>query len=459
LSDLLGGPAFRTIRLKMLKGSVRLDEIGNGHMDNILITDQVRLMDDPERTPARSLILNLKGGTTNHIYHLNHCSAELTATNAFNGRSSFSVAGKIDLSRPAVLSGQLKISSKSIDVTALQSMIKKFRRTKPSPVRFAPATPRAMFQNFQWDLDVKQLRWFDLTATDVVGAIVLDDRKVSLKPLEMKLFDGSVMADGWIVPNGNLTRFDLQLSSKHLPLTPIARRIDPALDKNIDWGKLTLRTHVKADALSGDKLRQTLSIRGIDGKAGNLEIHSAKFGWKKKGEASGKLNVFSIMGIPLLPLHQLSGGIITELGTFNLNELDETHIEDISLELNIEKSIVRNRLSAKGPLIGYKTAGHFTLSSEWRESQLQQPLQVNLLGRLAKKLEITGGLLIDENKHYPINITASLGGPLAQPKFDLSELSKFKLGRLRILGKPAELIERVIDLPGDLFNKFRGVFD
>ncbi len=459
LSDLLGGPAFRTIRVKLLKGSLRLDETGNGHMDNTLITDQVRLMDDPERAPGRSLILNLKGGATNHVYHLNHCSAELTATNAFNGRSSFTVAGKIDLCRPAVLSGQLKISSKSIDVTALQALIKKFRRAKPSPVRSVPASPRAVFLNFQWDLDVKQLRWFDLTATDVVGAIVLDGRKVHLKPLEMKLFGGSVMADGWIVPNGNSTRIDLQLSSEHLPLTPLARRINPALDRNIDWGKLTLHTHVKADALSGDKLRQTLSIRGIDGKVANLEIHSAKFGWKKKDKASGKLNFFSIMGIPLLPLDQLSGGIITEFGTLNLNELDETYIEDIILELNIEKSIIRNRLSAKGPLIGYKTEGRLTLSSEWRESQLQQPLKVNLLGRLAKKLEITGGLLIDENKHYPINITASLGGPLVQPKSDLTELSKFKLGSLRILGKPAELIERVIDLPGHLFNKIRGVFD
>ena len=79
---------------------------------------------------------------------------------------------------------------------------------------------------------------------------------------------------------------------------------------------------------------------------------------------------------------------------------------------------------------------------------------------MVKKLKITGGLLIDENKHYPINITASLGGTPAQPKPDLDDLlGKIKLGTLRIFGKPGELFEEAIDLPGHLFNGFRGLFD
>ena len=108
-------------------------------------------------------------------------------------------------------------------------------------------------------------------------------------------------------------------------------------------------------------------------------------------------------------------------------------------------------------MIGFKTEGTFELTPDWRDTRLQQSLEVLLVGRLAKKLNITGGILIDKDELYPINITASLEGTLAKPKSNLNGFSKFGLGTMRILGKPAEAIETILDLPGGILRGF-GLF-
>jgi len=306
-------------------------------------------------------------------------------------------------------------------------------------------------------LDVKQIHWRDLNATAVRGEVQLDGPAVKLEPVEMLLQGAPVMVDGWILPSGNATKFNLQLSSERLPLTPIARHFDPALNPKFDFGELTLHSHVRVDALSGETFSRTLSIRGIDGESANLMLRSAILGRIKKAPANGQpdptllspvFDVLGAIGIPLGPVDQLAGGLSESLsGTFRIKELDGAHFSELELDLLIENTIGHNRLSAQGPLIGFKTEGDFRLAPNWGDTRLQQPLEVSLVGRLEKKLRITGGILIDNDKHYPLNITASLEGTLAKPKPNLTDLSKFGLGTLRILGKPAEFIESLPNLP------------
>ena len=389
--------------------------------------------------------------TTNRVFQIKQFTANLPATKKAANQATLN--GTLDLSHPRAPTGKVILKSDALDITPLTALLVDGKKTKPAAG--TQSSKRFAFRQFKVGLDVKQIHWRDLNATAVRGEVQLDGPMIKLEPVEMLLQGAPAMVDGWIEPRGNATKFNLQLSCEDLPLTPIARHFNPALGPEVDWGELTLHTHVKADALSGEVFRRTLSIHGIEGEAENLVIHSAVFGRKTKSEDSDALNVFSIIGIPLIPVDLLSSGIISDFGAFKMKELNEAYISDLTLDLSIEKSIGHNRLSAQGPLIGFKTEGTFRLAPSWRDTRLQQSLEVLLVGRLAKKLNITGGILIDKDKHYPINITASLEGTLAKPKSNLNGFSKFGLGTMRILGKPAEAIETILGLPGGLL---RGLF-
>ena len=287
VSDLLGGPAFRTVRIKMFKGSIRLNETGGGHIRASLQMDRVRLMTDPERAPARALLLDLKGGVTNHVYHLNQCSATLTATNAFAGQFSFNVTGTLDFSRPNDPSGHLKIKSKSLDITALEGMFEQFSKPKLAappvvPIPIVPAVTRSVFHNFQWDFDVKQLHWFGLTGTNVLGSIVRDGRKVHLKPLEMKLFGAPVMAEGWYEPQGNRTRYAMNFSCEQLSLNQLNDYFK--IKRTHNYGLLNARFHVAANALNGPEFKKSFLLRGIENGPAYLTTTKAHWAFFRDGK-------------------------------------------------------------------------------------------------------------------------------------------------------------------------------
>jgi hypothetical protein len=460
----LPGQRLQAGTLTVKKSELRLAEKGAGRFKgSVTFKDFALAAKDPKEpaTPLDASLVIDAIATTNRVFHIRQFTANLPATQKAANQATLS--GTLDLSQPRAPTGKVILQSDALDITSLTALLMGGGKSKPtagtkSPHRFA-------FRQFKVGLDVKQIHWRDLNATAVRGEVQLDGPVVKLEPVEMLLQGAPVMVDGWISPDGNATKFNLQLSCERLPLTPIARHFDPALNPRFDFGELTLHSHVRADALTGEGFSRTLSIRGIDGESANLILRSAILGRKKKAPPNGQpdptllspvFDVLGAIGIPLGPVDQLAGGLSESLfGTFKIKELDGAHYSELELDLLIENTIGYNRLSAQGPLIGFKTEGDFRLAPNWRDTRLQQSLEVLLVGRLAKKLNITGGILIDNDKHYPINIRASLEGTLAKPKPNLAGFSKFGLGTMRILGKPAEAIERILGLPGGLL---RGLF-
>jgi hypothetical protein len=457
LSDLLGGPDFRSIRLKMLKGSVRLDESGGGHVETILQADRVRLKSDPERAPARALFLNLKGGVTNHIYHLNECSASLTATNAFSGQSNFNLAGTLDFSRPADPAGHLKVTSKSLDITALEKMFVQFRRAKPAAaptIPIAPAASRSVFHNFQWDFDVKQMHWFGLTATNVLGTIVRDGREVHLKPLQMHLFGAPVMAEGWYVPQGNRTRYAMNISCEQLPLNQLNDYFK--IKRTHNYGLLDARFQVAANALNGPEFQKSFLLRGIDDGRASFTTTKAHWAFFRDGKmpkpnlipstVNSIVNFIPGLSLPMDGLSSALGNIASLLGD---KELGTSHLDYGHLLVSVKNGIIHHDFTVAGPLVQANIRGDFQLAEKWGKSLINEKLTIEFAKDLANKYSLIP-IVFPKEKFIKTPHCLSISGPLDDVSFKPNEFGLSLMAGRKLTGLPGGLFRK---LPIPLLNK------
>lgn len=460
VSDLLGGPAFQTIRVKMLKGLVRIDGAGSGQVDALLHLDRVRLTGDPERAPARALLLNFKGGVTNHVYHFDNCAATLTATNAFTGESSLKVAGRLDFSRRANPSGHLKVKSKSLDITALEGMFEQFSKPKPAAFPVAPIAPtapavtRSVFHNFQWDFDVKQMHWFGLTGTNVLGSIVLDGDEVHLKPLEMKLFGTPVMAEGWFIPQGNRTRYAMNISCEQLPLNQLNDYFK--IKRAHNYGLLDARFHVAANALSGPEFQKSFLLRGIDNGPAHFTTTKAHWAFFRDGKMpkpnvipSAVTSIIQIVPGLSLPMNQVSGALGNIASLLGDKELGASHLDQGELEISVSKGLISHDFTVAGPLVRANIQGEFKLANHWDKSLINETLTIEFATNLANKYS-PAAFVFPNNKFVKIPPCLSISGPLNDIVFKPNELGLSLMVGRQLTATPGRLFRK---LPIPLLNK------
>jgi hypothetical protein len=441
----------------MLKGSVRLDESGGGHVETILQADRVRLMSDPERAPARALFLNLKGSVTNHIYHLNECSASLTATNAFSGQSNFNLAGTLDFSRPADPAGHLKVTSKSLDITALEKMFVQFRRAKPAAAPTAPIAPavsRSVFHNFQWDFDVKQMHWFGLTGTNVLGTIVRDGRKVRLEPLEMKLFGASVMAEGWYVPQGNRTGYAMNFSCDQLPLNELNDYFK--IKRTHNYGLLDARFQVAANALSGPEFQRSFLLRGIEYGRAHFTTTKAHWAFFRDGKMprpnvipSSVSSIVQIIPGLSLPMEGVSGALGSIALLLGDKELEASHLDQGQLLVSVKNGVISHDFTVAGPLVQANIEGEIHLANHWLDSLIKEKVHIEFAPKFANKYSPTG-VVFPKKKFVKIPHCLAISGPLRNWGFQPNTIGLALLKGGELTAAPGRLFHK---LPIPLLNK------
>ena len=172
------------------------------------------------------------------------------------------------------------------------------------------------------------------------------------------------------------------------------------------------------------------------------------------------LEPLGAIGLPVGALNGVAGGVVGLLSeVFAFEDLKAAFISDLNLKLQVKQGAANYDLKARGHLIGFDSTGQFRLAPNWRESSLQQSIDLLLVGRLAKLMKLTGGLLLDDNQYYPILKNGKLVGTLKQPELvdKLEFLQKLKLGGYRVLGEPARMIDSLLHLQNpvpDAINPF-----
>jgi len=383
------------------------------------------------------------------------------------------VMGRLNLTQPSAVTGKLLLNAEALDVTRLMDVLLAEGGKPPAaaaPITAPKVSAKSRFAGLTVGLDIKKLYWRDLNATAVRGEVVLDAGTVKLDSVEMNLLGAGTMAEGWIVPRGRGgrdTAFSLTLNTLRLPLTPLMRHFHPNL--KFELGEATLRTHAQADAITGPAFSRSLQIRGIDEEIASLTITGAKLGRKPAdpeqpapAKPAGILNIFGSLGtigMPLETLDGMAGDVVGMLGNvFAIGELKDAFISDVDLKLQVKQGITNYDLTARGHLIGFDSTGAFRLAPNWRDSGLKQSIDIHLIGRLAKRLNLVGGFGVEDDLYYSVLKDSTVLGTLRDPKLDELGLGqKYKLGTLRVLSEPARMIDSLLHLQNpvpDAINPF-----
>ena len=380
------------------------------------------------------------------------------------------VMGRLNLTQPSAVTGKLLLNAEALDVTRLMDVLLAEGGKPPAaaaPITAPKVSAKSRFAGLTVGLDVKKLYWRDLNATAVRGEVVLNAGAVKLDPVEMNLLGAGTMAEGWIVPRGRDTAFSLTLNTLRLPLTPLMRHFHPNL--KFELGEATLRTYAQADAITGPAFSRSLQIRGIDEEIASLTITGAKLGRKPAdpeqpapAKPAGILNIFGSLGtigMPLETLDGMAGDVVGMLGNvFAVGELKDAFISDVDLKLQVKQGITNYDLTARGHLIGFDSTGAFRLAPNWRDSGLKQSIDIHLIGRLVKRLNLVGGFGVKDDLYYSVLKDSTVLGTLRDPKLDELGLGqKYKLGTLRVLSEPARMIDSLLHLQNpvpDAINPF-----
>jgi len=245
-------------RLRVNESELRLDPKGNGHFKGNIKFSGFTLPSDQlnEKPTPLDASFVIDAGVTNNVFGIKRFTANLPRT--AKAENVGTISGQIDLTNLHAPTGRIQLKSDALDITPLVAFLKSTKApvkeqaaAKPaSTPTLTPADPRPdvleqqtvpinrfSFRQFTVELDVKQIHWRDLNATEVRGEILLDGGEYLFRPLELKLLGAPLMLEGhyWPQPNAR-TKYGLNFSCEQLPITPLVRHFK-STDRH-RWGLL-----------------------------------------------------------------------------------------------------------------------------------------------------------------------------------------------------------------------------
>ena len=330
------------------------------------------------------------------------------------------ISGQIDLTNLHAPTGRIQLKSDALDITPLVAFLKSTKApdkgqaaAKPaSTPTLTPADPRPdvleqqtvpinrfSFRQFTVELDVKQIHWRDLNATEVRGEILLDGGEYLFRPLELKLLGAPLMLEGryWPQPNGR-TRYGLNFSCEQLPITPLVRHFNSA-DRH-RWGLLSANLHASARATRGSDFQNSFMMRGIDQEVPAwLFVSKANWGFKEDD--------FLVQLIA---------------STLRVPELLDSNFNTARLNLRADKGKAEYDLEVGGPLMRARIVGESDLAEDWLDSIVKEDVKITLAPNLARRFQ-PAGIIFQGDDYLSLPTFISLNGPVRRPAVIIDQLA------------------------------------
>jgi hypothetical protein len=427
-------------RLTVNESELQLDSKGNGHFKgNIEFSGFAFPSSESGGEPVRldsSFIID--AGATNHVFSIKRFTANLPPT--AKAKNEGTISGHVDLSNPSAPSGRIQLKSDALDITPLVALLKPAKvqtkgKTAPKPASTPtpPATglspvprddqqlssDRFSFHQFSADLDVKQIHWRDLNATDVKGEIVFDGKEYTFRPLQLKLLDAPLMLEGSYLPQSDgRTRYALNISCEKLPISPLVRHFNA--DDRRQWGLLSANLHARTLATQGSDFQRSFKIRGIDQESPAwMFVTGAHWGFREDD--------FLVRFIA---------------SALRVPELLDSKFDTARLNLTADKGKALYDLEAGGPLIRTRVEGTSDLAEDWLDSIVQEDVEIALAPKLAREFK-PAGINFKGDNFMQLPTFLSLNGPVRRPDVDVNEFAVGHILLLGISGLPGNILRNI----------------
>ncbi len=413
---------------------------GQFGITNLLITDPEGKL---PKTPL-SLGLQLDAGMTAKVLRLGQL--QLTWYNQA-GRTQILLGGKVDMTKPDAIAGDLQISSDAIELTPLYDLMSSPAKTSttktaasPRPTTTPviagnsadtePAPVKLPFQQFTVDATIKQLTLHEVAIRDFHTTLLLDGGHLNLKPFEFALNEAPVSATADVNLEVPGYEYALTFSADHVPMEPVVNTFVPAEHGHVR-GDLIAKADIRGAGVTGRSLKQNL--------AGQITVSTdkAEIDVVPKGVSSFLVPIAFLLQQPTLtnsPIVYLNAGIQTGGGIIKVSQLD---LNSRAFALSAQGDIPIADILSNSPL--QNIPAHFSLerslatqlgvapSSSSTNTDYYVPLPdfITIVGTLGKpdaktsKTAIAGILLRSRlSGQTPSMNTPTLNNPVSTPSLD-----------------------------------------
>ena len=218
----------------------------------------------PNQTLAAKL--KLDAGVSQNVADLRQCQLTLTPTS--RAKNELNLTGKVDLSKPEAIAGDLKLAADSLDLTSYYDIFT--GQTSPAPPA-QPATPaqtppkepasvQLPFGNFVFDANIGRLLLREVDVANFLTSVKIAGSQVTVNPLQMSLNKAPVNGTANLNLGVPGWQYDVNFKADGVPLAPLADTFSPAY-KGQAKGTALLDAQIKGAGITGTGLQKNLMGR------------------------------------------------------------------------------------------------------------------------------------------------------------------------------------------------------
>ena len=310
LGGVLGGQTLESVSIN-LNGAGRYDAKGESAVKGELHVANLVVKDPSGRLPATPLALDLQldGSLTSTGLELRQCQLGLNET--LRARNQFQLTGTLEITPANPVSGNLKLTAESLDLTPCFDLAMNARKADGNPpgagprsASTAPPTEPAAIRlpvgSLRLDAAIGHLYLREIEVANLATTLKIEHNQVSADPFSLVLNEAPVSLRGSVNLGVPGYEYDLNLSARRVPVEPIMNSFEIG-------PRGRLGGFMAADAtLSGAGLTPASLAKHLAGNAGvsltnaNLQLGGGTAESKEGSPLSGFLSgVFKTIALVL----------------------------------------------------------------------------------------------------------------------------------------------------------------
>ena len=437
---------------------------GDSAAKGTLIITNLLVIDPSGSVPTTPLAVGLALDATFFKQILDLRQLQLTLAPTDRAKNQLQFAGKVDLTKTNLYSGNLKLSADSLDFTAYYDMFVTDKPTnapaaakpeaRPAPATAStaplpPAEPPAMtnipLREFTFEAEIGRLFLRDIAISSVLVRTRVDGGKIDVDPFQLLLNGAPVSAKIALDLGVPGYVYDVNFLADKVPLTPLADSFQPSQRGQVG-GTLSANLQIKGAGATGPSLQKNL--------AGHFDLGATNLNYRIDQIKMPVLTkvLDAIVGIPdaiSSPgkavtglFSRLTGGAKSSNGGW-VEELMQSPLDIAAVRAEAgHGKIELQQVFAQSPAFQTDVHGTITLAPELTNSVMVLPVQVTLRRSLAQKVGLAGDT--PTNAPYAklpdfLTMTGTLGNPKPDIKYGalVAVAAKATIGTARNIGAAA----------------------
>ena len=375
----------------------------SGAKGNLVVTNLV-VSDPSGRLPKTPLAvgMQLDAGMAKQVLDLRQFQVSLAPTD--RATNQMQLAGKVDMSNTNAITGALKLSADSLDVTPYYDLFMSTNQTAAKPPEKTgqqssgptgsasekePEARHLPFQKFTFDTEIGRFYLREIAITNLVAKTALDGGNVTINPFQLTLNGAPVSS----VLNVDLGvpgyRYDVNFQAANVPLAPLVDSLQPARKGQLG-GTASSSVQIKGAGTTGASLQKSLEGQFNLGLTNlNLSVVQAKL-------PVLKTVIDVIVGLPdlirnpgqnaLSLLSQITGAGSQSQGGW-IDEITKSPLEIVSVQGKAgQGKIDLTQTYAQTRAFLTDGKGTITLAPILTNSPIDIPVEVSLRRDLADKV-------------------------------------------------------------------------